>query len=350
MLKTTSMKKIFYLLSIVTLLYGCENKDVDFPDFAFQAVFFPYQTPVRTLSLGDEEIGDNSIDLEHAFSIGAAIGGMYENTKDREITIEYAPDLAIKIKNGSDTIKLLPTQYYNATFDKITIPAGSFFGKLRVNLTDAFFTDSLTTGMRYVIPLRITGAQGDSILTGVPLSSVTSPDPRIAAHWAVQPKNYVLFGVKYINPTHGVYLLRGKRKNINIPTDSLVYSKSFIDDNDITKLSTRSMTENYMSTVGGGSNKEATLAKWSMKLLFDNANKSVTVSRRNAATVSATGTGKFYSKADAQAESYNGKKHRTIYLDYTYIDGPNTYHVNDSLVFVDTDLKFETFAVTVFNP
>ena len=55
-------------------------------------------------------------------------------------------------------------RYYNATFDKITIPAGSFFGKLRVNLTDAFFADPLTTGLHYVIPLRITDAAGDSIL------------------------------------------------------------------------------------------------------------------------------------------------------------------------------------------
>ncbi|MCX6335592.1 MAG: DUF1735 domain-containing protein [Bacteroidia bacterium] len=341
------MKKIFYLLSIVTLLYGCENKDVDFPDFAFQAVYFPYQTPVRTLMLGDEEIGDNTIDLEHAFSIGASIGGMYENTKDREITIAYAPELALNIKDGSGKdLVLLPPAYYNATFDKIIIPAGSFFGKLRVNLTDSFFADSLTTGLRYVIPLRITDAQGDSVLSGKPSISVTSPDPRIASHWLVPPKNYVLFGVKYINPTHGVYLLRGKRKNITNPLDSAVYTRRYIDDNDITKLSTRSLTENYMSTVGG-TNKESSNAKYSMKLKFDKDNKSVTVLRRNAATVAVNGTGKLYSKTDAQAESYNGKKHRTIYLDYTYIDGANTYHVNDSLVFVDTDMKFETFAVVV---
>jgi hypothetical protein len=341
------MKKILYLLGIVILLSGCENWDKDFPDFAFQAVYFPFQTPVRTLMLGDEEIGDNSIDMEHAFSIGASIGGMYENTKDREITIEYAPELALKIKDGSGKdLVLLPPAYYNATFDKIIIPAGSFFGKLRVNLADAFFADTLATGLRYVIPLRITDAQGDSILKGLPVSSVTSPDPRIAAHWAVPPKNFVLFGVKYINPTHGVYLLRGKRVNVNNPLDVVTYSKRFIDDNDMTKLTTRSLTENYMPTVGG-TNKEGSNAKYSMKLIFDKVNKSVTVSKRNTATVAVTGTGKFYSKADAEAESYNGKKHRTIYLDYTYIDGANTYHVNDSLVFVDTDMKFETFSVQV---
>lgn len=35
---------------------------------------------------------------------------------------------------------------------------------------------------------------------------------------------------------------------------------------------------------------------------------------------------------------------------YTYADGVNTYKVNDSLVFVDTDMKFEDFAVKVLNP
>jgi len=340
------MKKIIYLLSFVTLLAGCENKDIEFPDFAYQSVYFPYQTPVRTLMLGDEEIGDNTIDLEKAFSIGAAVGGMYENTKDRVVSVAFAPELALNIKDGSGKIlKLLPAQYYTATFDKITIPAGSFFGKLRVNLTDAFFADTLSTGLTYVIPLRITDASGDSVLSGV--SRVAAPDPRKAGDWTVVPKNWVLFGVKYINPTHGVYLLRGKRKNINNPSDSAVYSKRFIDDNDITKLSTRSMTENYMSTVGG-TNKEATNVKYSMKLTFDNTSKSIVVSRKNSATVSATGTGKFYSKADPQAEGYNGKKHRTIYLDYTYVDGTNTYRVNDSLVFVDTDIKFEEFAVVPY--
>ncbi len=344
------MKKILYLLSIVTLLSGCENKDIEFPDFAYQAVYFPHQTPVRTIILGDEEIGDNSIDLEHAFSIGAAIGGMYNNEKDREITVEFAPELAANINYGAGTtLQLMPATYYNATFDKIIIPAGSFFGKLRVNLTDEFFADTLATGLRYIIPLRITDAQGDSILSGKPSGSVATPDPRVAAHWSVPPKNYVIFGVKYINPTHGVYLLRGKRKNLANPLDSVVYSTRYIDDNDITKLTTRSLTENYMPTVGG-TNKEASNAKYSMKLIFDENNKSVIVTRRNANTVSVTGTGKFYSKTDAQSESYNGKKHRTIYLDYTYIDGANTYQVNDSLVFVDTDMKFETFAVQVITP
>ena len=342
------MKQIFYFLSIITLLSACTNQDVEFPDFAYQAVYFPYQTPVRSLMLGDEVEGDNSIDLEHAFSIGASIGGMYENTKERIVTIKFAPELASNIKDGSGVVlQLLPASYYNATFDKIVIPAGSFFGKLRVNLTDAFFTDPLTTSLNYVIPLIITDATGDSVLRGSRVPSVASPDPRIASDWLVPPKNYVLFGVKYINPTHGVYLLRGKRTNKANAQDVVPYSARFIDDNDMTTLTTKSLTENYMSTVGG-TFKEASNPKYSMLLTFNKDSKSVTVSQKSSTTVGVTGTGKFYSKSDPESEGYNNKKHRTIYLDYTYVDGANTYQVKDSLVFVDTDMKFEEFSVTVF--
>ena len=341
------MKKILYLFSIATLLYGCTNQDIEFPDFAFQTVYFPYQTPVRSLILGDETEGDNSIDLEHAFSIGASLGGMYENNKDRVLKVELAPELASNIKDASgNVLQLLPVQYYSATFDKITIPAGSFFGKMRVDLKDAFFQDTLSTRLRYIIPVRITDAAGDSVLSGKAVSSVSSPDPRIADNWVVTPKNYVLFGIKYINPTHGVYLLRGKRTNTTNALDVVTYSARFIDNNDMTKLTTKSLTENYMSTVGG-TNKEAGNGKYTMMLTFNKDNKSVIVTRKNALTVEVTGTGKFYSKTDPAAEGYNGKKHRTIYLDYSYKDGANTYQVKDSLVFVDTDMKFEVFAVTV---
>lgn len=341
------MKNILYLLGIVTLLYSC-NKDKEFPDFAYQTVYFPYQTPVRSLMLGDEVIGDNSIDLEHAFSIGASLGGVYQNTKDRVLTLEFAPELASNITDAvGNPLKLLPAEYYNASFDKIIIPAGSFSGKLRVNLTDAFFEDPLTTGLSYVIPVRIKDAAGDSVLNGMPVRTVASPDLRIADHWVVPPKNYVLFGIKYINEAHGVYLLRGKRTNITKnPQEVVSYSARFLDDNDMTMLSTKSLTESFMSTVGG-TNKEESNSRYSMLLTFNKEDKSVNVLQRKASTIVVSGTGKYYSKGDPEAEGYNGKKHRTIYLDYTYVDAGNTYQVNDSLVFVDTDMKLETFTVKV---
>lgn len=342
------MKKIVYLLSTAALLLSCTSQDIEFDDFEYQTVYFPFQTPVRSIMLGDEVLGDNSIDLEHAFSIGAAFGGAYSNEQDRVLTVELAPELASNITDGSgNELELLPAAYYSATFDQIIIPAGSFSGKMRVNLTDAFFTDPLTTGLHYVVPVVITDAAGDSVLRGIPI--VDSPDRRIAEHWEIPPKDYVLFGIKYINETHGVYLLRGETTNTSSnPPSTVSYSARFLDDNDQVMLSTKSLTENYMPTVGG-TNKESADAKYSMVLTFDKSNNEVTVSQKDTSTVTASGNGTYYSKDDPESESYNGSKHRTIYLDYTFEDADSIYQVNDTLVFIDTDMKFEEFDVQVIE-
>lgn len=345
------MKKIFYMSCLFAAIVSCTNKDIEFEDFAYQAVYFPHQTPLRTLMLGDEVLGDNSIDLEHAFSIGASIGGMYANPKDRVLSIELAPELCTNLidDDSGDPLEILPSNYYDATFDNLVIPAGEFFGKVRVNLTDAFFQDPLTTGLHYVVPVRIIDA-GDSILSGLKNEAIDVADPRISDHWMVTPKDYVLFGIKYINQNHGMYLLRGTRTNTADPADTYSYSTRFLDDNDMTKLRTRSLSENVMPSLGG-TFLEGSDSMYSMLLTFDEANKSVSVSQTqtDGSTVVVSGTGKYYTKGDAEAESYNEKKHRTIYLDYTFEDGGITYAVKDSLVYVDTDITFEKFKAAVIE-
>lgn len=341
------MKQIFFLLSILMLAVGCSNQDVDFDDFEFQAVYFPYQTPIRTIMLGDEVVGDNTIDREHAFSIGVTIGGMYVNEMDREVAIEYTPELAQNIldENSGDTLALLPEEYYTATFDRITIPEGSFFGKMRVELNDAFFEDPDAIRLKYVIPLVITDAFGDSILSGEGDTSIDTLDRRIGAHWVVEPKDYTLFAVKYINPYHGVYLLRGQSINTTaVPNDTVIYSKRFLTDNDMVKLQTRSLATCSMPVLGGV-NKGG---KYNMLLTFDEAAQTMAVTQFDTTSVVVAGSGSYYTKEDDEAESYTDFKHRTIYLDYTFEDGGDTYQVNDSLVFIDTDMKFQEYKVSVY--
>jgi len=350
MIKIIKMKRIFYIIGLLAVITSCSNQDTEFDDYAFQGVYFPYQTPLRTLMLGDEVIGDNTIDLEHAFSIGAAIGGMYTNNKERVVSIELAPELAEDLTDGDDNpLEILPSNYYNATFDQLIIPAGSFSGKTRVELTDAFFEDPLTTGLHYVIPVRMTdiaGANGDTILSGLAKATATDLDPRVNDYWSVRPKDYVLFGIKYINPTHGMYLLRGKRVNTADAADTYAYSKRFLDDNDMAKLTTKSLTENYTKTIGGAERTEED----QLLLTFNKDNNSVLVSHKEGSAITANGTGSFYSKDEDNSESYNGYKHRTIYLNYTFEESGITYQVNDSLVFVDTDIKFEDFTINVVTP
>jgi hypothetical protein len=342
------MKKIFFLLSIIVLLSSCNNQPVDFDDFEYQGVYFPYQTPIRTLMLGDEVIGDNTIDQERAFSIGVSVGGMYKNEMDRDVAVELAPDLAENIINddSGDTLSILPADYYNATFDRITIPEGSFFGKMRVELTDKFFEDPATIGLKYVIPVLITDAFGDTILSGSAKTDVETLDRRNKDHWNETPKDYTLFGIKYINPYHGVYLLRGQSINTTaVPQDTVVYSKRFLINNSNTKLTTLSMDECKMSVLGGVNQN----GKYQMRLTFDENDQSLTISQLDATTAIVSGTGEYYTKNDEKSESYSEVKHRTIYMDYTFEDGGDTYHAYDSLVFIDTDVRFQTYKLRLFE-
>src|SRR5690606_4315699 len=138
--------------------------------------------------------------------------------------------------------------------------------------------------------------------------------------------NYTLFGVKYINATHGMYLLRGKRTNQSTG-DVLTYSERFLTDNNMTKLTTRSLTENVMNVVGGTNSGGI----YHMLLEFDHDQNTVSVSQMHDAAVVASGSGVYFAKDDPESEGYNGHKHRTIYLDYIYEDGGATYQVQDSL-------------------
>lgn len=347
-----NMKKIICILYTGILLCSCTNRDIKFDDFDYTTVYFPYQTPIRTLILGDESVGNNAIDLEKAFTIGVTMGGVYENTKDRVVTVAYAPELAENIVNTAtgDTLMLLPEAYYDAEFLNqalvdLTIPSGEFSGKTRVQLNDAFFQDALSTEFHYVIPLRITDAVSDSVLVGDPASGVLrdTADVRKADHWKTIPKDYTLFGIRYINKAHGYYLYRGQRVNLNT-NDITRYSERFVTDNVATLLTTSSLTENVMDHAAGLATDES----FRMKLVFDHENQNVVVTRVDTTTADVSGTGIYYSKDDGESESYNGNKHRTIYMEYTYNDGTDDYQVNDSLLFIDTDVRFEEFTVTVY--
>lgn len=349
------MKKITSILFTGILLFSCTNRDIEFDDYDYTTVYFPFQMPVRTLILGDESVGDNSIDLEKAFSIGLTMGGVYENKIDRVVTVAYAPELAENVINTSsgDTLRLLPESYYDAAFldagtIEITIPAGELSGKTRVQLNDSFFQDPLTAGLNYIIPVRIVTAASDSVLSGELNSGVAldTADVRIPDQWKTLPKNYTMFGIRYINETDGYYLYRGQRLNL-ATNDTTTYSARFLTDNGSTSLTTVSLTENKMGHAAGMSSGDNSSNV--MHLTFDHASKSVVVSQLDSTSAVVSGTGVYFTKDDAASESYNGNRHRTIYLDYIYNDGSDDYQVNDSLVFIDTDVTFEEFAVTVYK-
>lgn len=367
-LKKHNMKKSVIFASLTLLLItACTNTPNDFPDFTNQAVYFPYQYPVRTLVLGESKI-DNSIDLQHAFNIGVCIGGMYENSQDRTVSFGLAPQylrylnaFQITDPNGTlTTVKIMPSNYYSlvTTADStIVIPKGSFSGLLRVNLTDAFFNDPDSYKTTYVIPLKIRSASND-ILEGVPALSLQQnpyPNPFLSSDWksGYIPMNFTLFAVKYINPWHGTYFYRGKQYKNGVLEST--YRNVDQELNATASVATSSYTKSLLKRMG-----TFVTATNVLKMTFApdvNGIGDITLSSADGSLLTVTGSGKYYksstdfAKDDSNAWLLNpvtGKKtpHLTMTLDYTVtgISAGNTYHFTDTLVMRDNSMTFQTFS------
>ncbi len=356
-MKQDTMKiKVVFILALIILSFGCENQENEFGDFTEQNVYFPIQYPVRTISLQEDSRIDNSIDLERAFSIGVAIGGVRENTKDRRVSIALAPELledaylTYDANNPSNNVLVqeLPSNYYSLESTEIIIPSGQFSGTIKVQLTDAFFEDPLALSLNYVIPLVITEADDDvGILTGELASGFEGvSDRRNPDHWqtGATPKDFTLFGVKYINKYHGIYLHKGLDETLDAEGGNVVssdeYNTPFIIDNLLTACSTTTLNSVEVDRLARN-----TGAQFKMNLDIDDNNNVTISSVMDGHNVSGTGT--FVSRDSNDAEAWGGESRKTFFLDYEYdVDG--TFHrVQDTLVFRNDNLSFEDFTITL---
>ncbi|GEC72602.1 hypothetical protein FFL01_21410 [Flavobacterium flevense] len=330
------------------MTFGCENGENEFEDFDTQNVYFPIQYPVRTISLLEDSRIDNSIDLQKSFNIGVAVGGLRNNSIDRKVTIAVAPELVQNVTTGGVPVLLMPSNYYTLASNEITIPAGSFSGTVKVQLTDAFFNDPLAVKTTYVIPLVIVSSNTTGILSGVPVEGVVNPDRRISEHWQAnfKPKDFTLFAVKYINKYQGKYLHKGKDDTLDAGgavVSSDVYSTQYLEQNILTDLFTVGLSKSTMNRIG---KSNATTSK--MDLTFG-ANGAITISTATGG-LSVNGTGKFIARDEEGALTWGGESRKTLILDYTYTAGTVNHHVKDTLVFRNDELKFEEFSIVVNNP
>jgi hypothetical protein len=343
------MKRIFLVpIILLSILTAC-NKDWDFPDYKYSTVYFPYQSPVRTLVLG-EDIYDNTMDNEHKFLIMATMGGVYENKKDITLGLAVQNSLTQKLKfnagNGDDVIAM-PSNYYTLPQDlKITIPSGQVMGGIEVQLTDAFFADPRSIKNTFVIPLKIISVtNADSVLSGS--STKTAPDPRQAGDWGVAPKDFVLYAVKYVNPYHGTYLRRGidqvKGNNGNTALDTtVVYHNAFVEKDELANLFTKSLTQDTMSL--NAKIKGNTNVPFQVVLNFDNNNK-FTVTGPASSSYTVSGNGELVKKGDM----WGNEKRDVLHMKYQVIFGTITHNYTDTLVLRDRGVKFDTFTPFVIN-
>ncbi|MBO9154727.1 DUF5627 domain-containing protein [Chitinophaga sp. GCM10012297] len=332
------MKKILMIFAILALgLHACKNFEITHPDFKYTSGFFPYQFPVRTLVLGDY-IFDNTNDNNHRFVISAHLGGLYENDKDRTFDIEVDNRLADRLlftANG-DTVRALPVKYYTLGSSKIVIPKGEMHAGVVVQLTDEFFEDPQAIALNYVVPIKLKGSNDvDSILTGQ--SDNPAADPRQPAQWAVAPKDFAMFGIKFINEFHASYFHYGHsevKDASNTVLEDTVYENRFLTSNPITRLATTgrqqvSTTIFLRSSVMTG---DVTM------LLSFNGNN-CTISAPTGAGYTITGTGEF----KKEAYEWGGKPRNGIVLNYTVSRGGQTYTASDVLVVRDREVVMETY-------
>lgn len=68
------------MVAAAVMLGACENAEQDFPDFKYNATYFPYQYPSRVLILGEDEQINTAPDNRGEFKIGCTMGGVYAMT------------------------------------------------------------------------------------------------------------------------------------------------------------------------------------------------------------------------------------------------------------------------------
>lgn len=340
------MKRILFIALISALVTGmftsCENGDWEFPDYEYSAVYFAYQSPVRTVVLGDD-IYDTSLDNEYKVQIMATMGGVYSNNSDVSIGFNVDETLVdgMAFAGSGNDILAMPASYYSLLSDKITIKKGSVIGGVTVQLTEAFFNDPLAMSTNYVIPVVMTNVvNADSILSGTPI--VADPKRGFAEDWDIQPKDYIMYAVKYINKYDAVYLRRGTDVLSGSQTGTITRKAQFVEkDEVVTSISTRSLNTivwEHESRDRNNFSRSCTLV-----LTFDAEGKCTIVSETPGVT--ATGTGEFVSKGEKN--SWGNKDRDALYLDYTIDYGDVQFDISDIMVVRDRGVKAEWFTAEV---
>ena len=324
-------------------LTSCSNDDMVYDNFEYQSVYFAYQFPVRTITLG-EDVFDTTLDNAHKCRIMATLGGVYSNDKDVTVDVEVANSLTtgLLFRPAGDNVLPMPSNYYTLLSNKIVIAKGQITGGVDVQLTDAFFADPLAIKNTYVIPVKMTHViNADTILSGKAL--IANPNRALAGHWAVAPKDFIFYAIKYVNPWDGFYLRRGKDvivgNNGNTSLNkTIVRHKTYVESDEVFRINTLSLTNINFPVVykdAGGNNINCKLI-----LSFD-ATGNCTVSSSNPGSYTASGTGKFVKRGEKN--SWGSKDRDALYLNYTVNLQDFKVATNDTLVVRDRGVKSEVF-------
>lgn len=349
--------KLFKLLSIlsagvsVSLLTCCENRDITFPDYeGGTTVYFAYQYPVRTIVLGDDTY-DTTLDNEHRCEIYATMGGVYSNNK--KISIDFTVDNTLCDKlyfeDGSE-VTAMPSSYYTLNSSQIVLDK-KLQEAVGVQLQDAFFADPKALEKTYVIPLLMNSVHNaDSILRGR-RSQEGAPRTYVEG-WLIQPKDYVLYCLKFINKWHANYLRRGidQITEGGVTTTNVRHEQSVEKDEVCSTTTAGLKVTNYpvsTSITVIGEDGKPTLQTLTCNLLLSFNDKDECVITTNTEGCTASGSGKFVE--NGEKNSWGNKDRNAMYLEYNIDFGTKQYSTKDTLVVHDRGIAGEWFTPSYVN-
>lgn len=303
------MKKIFVFLILSIAVVSCYKDFIK--DFDKSSVCFANQTDVRTFVVGEGM----------AIKIGAALGGVRENSVSRNIGFKIDNSLitpailaAMKVGQtyivnavtGVNTLLPLPANYYKLSDNSnMIIKPGQVVGSITMTADSAnFLADAATIMANYAIPLYITTAEVDSIL---------------------ESKRYTVIGIKYENMLFGNYYHGGVTtvKNASGSTINTITYRTTIPVPDAQTWILTTIAPNSL-TINGYSNQTTTKAE--MKITLNGSNVTVSTVTGSTKVILPDGNSTYN-----QARLLQDRK---IFLSYKFAnaDGTTSY-AQDTLTF-----------------
>ncbi|MDR2131175.1 MAG: DUF1735 domain-containing protein [Odoribacteraceae bacterium] len=309
------MKRYIFTLVAIAALTSCYDDYVK--DYDEQAIYFPYQTDVRSVVVGEGM----------QFRIGVNLAGVIDNKEERVVRFEVDPSLVNAatladmknhafsyIKNLCAPIAALaelPANEYSLLVDgkpagQTVIPAGAHLGAITVRVDSAaFLADPSRTSPRFVVPLRLTEVSSTTLLAG---------------------KETLVVGVRYENMLFGHYWHGGcvvVTDPSNTPVDTIDYPTTIPQaDARVWSLATVGPRELHVNAVGD----ELSATTPQFKL---------TQEEDGTITVTALPGASYEVEADGESAFNRARllQDRKIFLAYKYAKGGNIYHARDTLTF-----------------
>ena len=323
------IKMVAALLALMASFTACENGDQAFDDYeGGTTAYFAYQSPVRTIVLGDDEY-DTTLDKAHKLKILATFGGSYNG---RNATVNVAVDNSLcdnlTFADGTQ-VKAMPKEYYQLSTTAFNFNGG-MQGGTEVQLTDAFFKDPDAVKNTYVIPLVMQNQTGfDRIATGTLKEGKTGSRTN-ASIWETAPRDYVMYCVKYQNKYSGWWLT-----NHNTSTDNIEKASQV-------QITTRTLNSSVYTVEFQEGSK---ILKADLLLTFDDKENCTITSLTDGVT--ATGSGSW---ADNGIHSWNNKDRDLMELnaEITFAGGVKK-NLNEKLVWWRSGVSKEEFSYTYNN-